>query len=358
MKILHYVNESRLAWAAPYVQLLVALEKLGAQNTVICAPGGTLSGMLEAAGIPRKTAKPLFPWFPPACVGIARIISDEQPEIIVTRLSSASLIGGYWGKRLSIPVVGVLDKFSKKKYYGAVDCVQTVSTALLEYAKDESFPPSTLIPNGIATGRYRAEASSRLEARNMLGIEREEMIIAAAGRFVDWKGFDILLEAFGRTSVESHETRRTRLLLPGDGEERAHLMEIARAHGVETRTLFPGFVRDIRPYLWASDVFVLPSKEPEPFGIVLLEAMASGLPVIATDFGGPRDMIEHGVSGWLVAPKSAEALADALETALQHPDLRTIGCNASEAAQRFDLEKVAQESIKLYQHCIKTRNID
>ena len=356
MKILHYVNESMLAWARPYIQLILALQSKGASNKVLCAPGGTLPGFLSESGIEYDTEKPLLPWLPSACLGIGRRISQEKPDIIVTRLSSASAIGGYWGRRLGIPVIGVLDKFSKKKYYKHVDAVQAVSTPLQEYAIRENFPSPFFIPNGIETKRYARKDSLRTSTRRHYGIEDSDRVIVVAGRFVRWKGFDVVLEAFPmllRKMEGSSKSTRLRLILAGDGEERHTLEEMAGDMKRMGSVIFPGFVPDIRPVLWASDIFVLPSREPEPFGLILLEAMASGLPVIATDFGGPRDMIEHNESGWLVPPGDPEALAHMLHQALCDSNLKETGKKALEASRRFDIDRIATESLEIYEELLR-----
>ena len=359
MKILHYVNESMLAWARPYIQLILALQSKGASNKVLCAPGGTLPGFLSESGIEYDTEKPLFPWLPSACLGIGRKIAREKPDIIVTRLSSASAIGGYWGRRLGIPVMGVLDKFSKKKYYKQVDAVQAVSTALQEYAIRENFPSPFFIPNGIEIGRYARDNYLRASTRRQYGIEDSDRVIVAAGRFVRWKGFDVALKAFSllqKKMEESSKNSRLRLILAGDGEERHALEEMAGGMKEKGSVIFTGFVPDIRSTLWASDIFVLPSREAEPFGLILLEAMASGLPVIATDFGGPRDMVKHNESGWLVSPEDPDALAHTLYQAFFASNLVEKGRKALEASKRFEIDRIAAESLEVYEGLLWKRN--
>lgn len=358
MKILHYVNESMLAWARPYIQLILALQRQGTSNKVLCAPAGTLPGLLSESDIEHDTDKPLFPWLPAACPGIGRRIAREKPDIIVTRLSSASAIGGYWGRRLGIPVIGVLDKFSKRKYYKNVDAVQAVSTALQEYAIKENFPSPFFIPNGIETGRYARDDSLRASTRRQYGIEDADRVIVAAGRFVRWKGFDVALKAFSllqKKMEESSKNSRLRLILAGDGEERHALEEMAGDMKRNGSVIFTGFVQDIRPVLWASDIFVLPSREAEPFGLILLEAMASGLPVIATDFGGPRDMLKHNEAGWLVPPEDPEALAHTLHHTLSASNLVEKGRKALEASKRFEIDRIAGESLGVYEGLLRER---
>ena len=358
LRVLHYVNESVLSWSVPFLQLLRALEDKGINNVVLCSPGGRLSKEVEKIGVECVVAKPLFPWCPRLCKIIGKKIADAHPDIILTRLSSAALIGGYWGKRLQIPVIGVLDKFSKPKYYRYVRTVQAVSSALAIFAKNAGMPDVVVIPNGIETSFYRPSESheSKNRLREQWSVGSDERIILAAGRFVEWKGFDVLLSAFAdvhRRFLSSGRDFPFRLFLAGDGEEKEKLQKIVKDRGIENHIVFPGFVRDIRSLLQISDIFVLPSKEPEPFGLILLEAMASGVPSIATDCGGPKDMIEHGRSGWLVPCNDSESLAKTLEEAITSEDLGTWGEEAMIASKKFQVEAIAEKMICNFQRIIE-----
>lgn len=358
MNVLHYVNESSLSWTAPFLQLLKALEDKGVKNTVLCAPGGTLSEAVGKLGVHCVTEKPFFPWNPAFCIQTGKRISVINPDIMVTRLSSAALIGGFWGKRLHIPVIGVLDKFAKPKYYRNVSCVQAVSEALADYARNTGMPDVVSIPNGIDTHFYRPghPNEARISQREQWRIEKDEKIVLAAGRFVDWKGFDILINSFAdvlQSLAAAGKKLSVRLFLAGDGEEKDALQKIVKDRGIENHVVFPGFVRDIRPFLQMSDLFVLPSKEPEPFGLTLLEAMASGVPSIATQCGGPKDMIEHGRSGWLVPCNDSKSLAKTLEEAIISEDLDSWGTEAMVASKRFHVEAIAEKMICNFQRILE-----
>jgi len=99
-----------------------------------------------------------------------------------------------------------------------------------------------------------------------------------------------------------------RLWLAGDGPQRKSLENLVAGLGMTSHITFWGFLDDIRPLMWEADLFVLPSKTPEPFGIVALEAMACGLPVVATKAGGVLDFVDESC-GWLVRPNDPDDLA-------------------------------------------------
>ncbi len=135
--------------------------------------------------------------------------------------------------------------------------------------------------------------------------------VFALGRHVRQKGFDVLLDAMPEVP-ESHD-----LILAGDGPERSALEAQSAALGLTHRVHFTGRLDPaaVRRYMKGAAVFVLPSRH-EPFGIVNLEAMASGTPVVATRVGGVPEFVEDGVSGVLVEPGDVEGLASAIRQAL------------------------------------------
>lgn len=126
------------------------------------------------------------------------------------------------------------------------------------------------------------------------------------------KGIDVLLRAFAQ-AFSHHEN--VVLEVGGDGKQKKYLQQLAKDLNIENQVQFLGLLSraQVRDAMWRANIFVLPSYV-ETFGVVLIEAMATGLPVIAARCGGPEDIIEPGV-GWLVSPGDAEQLAVALTNA-------------------------------------------
>lgn len=143
----------------------------------------------------------------------------------------------------------------------------------------------------------------------------------AIGRLVSQKGFDVLLRAFRKVIDHRDDID---LLIAGEGAERPSLTMLADELGLGPRVEFVGAVdREVVPSLFKGAVaFVLPSLH-EPFGIVNLEAMASGIPVLATRVGGVAEIVEHEVSGLLVSPASSDDLAAAIERVVADGGLRS-----------------------------------
>uniref|UniRef100_A0A7V4G938 Colanic acid biosynthesis glycosyltransferase WcaL n=1 Tax=Desulfobacca acetoxidans TaxID=60893 RepID=A0A7V4G938_9BACT len=147
--------------------------------------------------------------------------------------------------------------------------------------------------------------------------------ILAMGRFVETKGFPYLIEALG---LLTHRGRRVHLTLAGDGRQRRCLKRLIRGCNLEDRVHLPGFVRhrEVPRLLARADVFVMPSvvrKNGDRDGIpnVILEALLHEVPVVATAVNGIPEVIRAGETGWLVPQRNPQALAAALDQALQDP---------------------------------------
>jgi glycosyltransferase involved in cell wall biosynthesis len=167
-----------------------------------------------------------------------------------------------------------------------------------------------------------------------------DFVIGHMGAFTPEKGQEVILAAAGelRTSLP-----RARFILAGEGPRLAGLRR-----GAPSTVSFPGFVGDHAAFFAGLDLFVMPSRS-EAWGLAALEAMAHGVPVIASNIGGLREIVEHGRSGWLVPPGDAAALARAITAAARDPArLREAGMAARERAAQFSVERMAEETERFY----------
>ncbi|MBF0311147.1 MAG: glycosyltransferase [Magnetococcales bacterium] len=169
----------------------------------------------------------------------------------------------------------------------------------------------------------------------------EVPIILGCGRLIDSKGFDLLIRAYARLRSEGINSR---LVLMGEGLDRAKLAALVSNLGVEDSVSMPGFDAEIDKYYSHADLFVHPSRM-EGFPRVVLEAMRQGLPVVATDCpSGPGELLEGGYCGELVSCDDVEALVSAMRNMLLHPTLRRMYADRGRRrSEDFTPEKILPE---------------
>ncbi len=212
-------------------------------------------------------------------------------------------------------------------------------------------PKVKVIYNGVDVSAFQAEMEPA-EARERLGRPREELSVGVIGRLAPWKGHSVFLEA-AASIAKTYPAARFVIL--GDSDTRrneahkARLLALSESLGLAERVRWEGFVSPLQPQLAALEVVVVPSVRPEPFGRVLIEAMAMGRPVVATNHGGPPEILAHG-GGLLVPPGNAEALAAAVGKLLSDEKLRreTGRIGREQARARFSIEEHVAAVVKVY----------
>lgn len=200
-----------------------------------------------------------------------------------------------------------------------------------------------IVYNGFDVGaRPRANKAAGEWLRADLGLDGRP-IVGLFGRLTEWKGQHVLLEALLRLpDVQA-------ILVGGPlfGEEayEATLRERVAALGLENRVRFMGFRSDVAELMAGVDVLVHTSTRAEPFGRVIVEGQLAGLPVVAADGGGVREIVEHGATGLLVPPSDPVALAEALYEVIYDSERRESLALAGfgRAAERFDIERTRRD---------------
>ncbi|MBC8075798.1 MAG: glycosyltransferase, partial [Chloroflexales bacterium] len=192
-----------------------------------------------------------------------------------------------------------------------------------------------VVPNGVDLQRVAALAATA-PALPLPPVGRTRLV--AVGRLHPQKGTDVLLRAVAQMCAAGIDVE---CVLVGEGEEGARLKALAHALGLGERAIFAGRVANPFAWLKTAQIFVLPSRW-EPFGIALIEAMAMGLPVVASATDGARSIVTHEVDGLLVPAGDVGALAEALSALARTPALRhALGERGRERAQHYDAALVA-----------------
>jgi len=305
-----------------FLDLCLALADAGHSIQAICHPNFVALPALRANGkIRLDTVLAWGKWDPLAPWKIHRMLLDFKPDVVQAHLARGALIAGKAARRSSFPLVVKTHNYVNLKYYKYVDHFISTTRDQFKYLKSHGIPENriSVIPNF-----SRIPAAETVRARSS-----GPLVFTAYGRMVRKKGFDLLLQAFAMLVSAGFNTR---LLVGGDGPERTRLEKQAHDLGISQHVEFAGWISDVQLFLSRGDVFVLPSRD-EPFGIAVLEAMAAGMPIIATRTMGPMEILNQG-AGYLVAPNSADALLSAMKTSIENP-----GLSESFAIAALDLYK-------------------
>ena len=219
------------------------------------------------------------------------------------------------------------------------DRIIAVSREITSQLRENGFHPSIIqeIPNGVDTCQFTPGESP---------LPSSERLILYVGRLDPLKGLDDLIRAFRKVHERYPEAR---LVLVGEGEVESNLMHLARELKISDQVSFEGLQEDVKSYFGKSEIFAFPSLT-EGLSNVLLEAMACGLPVVATRIGGNMELVEHGVNGILINPGDPEGLSEAIITLLADPEQsRQMGREGRKRVdERYSLDKVAGEYLMLY----------
>jgi glycogen(starch) synthase len=215
-------------------------------------------------------------------------------------------------------------------------CSRETLEDLERYSQSSFGARGTVIYNGICTADFNGAEPYQHPQPYILGI----------GRLVRQKGFDVLIEAFAASGIDSHD-----LLLAGEGAERLELRRLTRRLQIEKRVQFLGRAdrATVVALFRGCAFFVLPSRQ-EPMGIVNLEAMAAGKAVIASRTGGVPEIVADGETGLLLPPGNVESLAAAMRRLTADAPLRErLGAAGRERVRRYTWEAVASSYRQIYE---------
>jgi glycosyltransferase involved in cell wall biosynthesis len=296
----------------------------------------------------------------PYVVRLARRIRARRADLVHTNSLKAALYGGAAGRLARVPVVWHLRDRIADDYlpHSAVMLVRAAArvlpTAIVanSQATLDTLPtagPSRVVYNPIvpdAVERHAA-APSRSGALTTVGI---------VGRLAPWKGQHVFLEAFAQAFRGTPVRGRViGSALFGEDAYEQRLREQAERLGIASQIEFLGFREDVQVELGELDVLVHSSVIPEPFGQAVLEGMAAGIPVIATDAGGPAELITNGRDGLLTQPGDAHELAETLRRLGSDAALRdALGSKAMSRSMEFTPQRTAAKLLAVYREVLST----
>lgn len=367
-----------LAYGGAETQLVHLATRLKARGwgarVVSLTPPKAYVQELEAAGVPvsslgiRGKAPDPRPVF-----RLAKMIRTWRPQIVHSHMVHANLVARLVRLLAPVPVLictahsidekgqRASDRLRKMAYRltdPLCDLTTQVSQAGLErYVRIGAVPRHKIryLPNGVDTERFRPDPELRACLRQELGLETAFAWLAV-GRFDVPKDYANLLQAFAYVAQARPEAQ---LLIAGDGPLRPSMEQLANDLGITDRVKFLGIRRDIPALMNAADAYVM-SSAWEGMPNVLLEAAASGLPIVATDVGGNSEVVIDGKTGFLVPPKDPEALAQAMVRLMGLPqeERRRVGEAARQYVEaNYSLDRVVDQWEALYREFLAQKGI-
>jgi glycosyltransferase involved in cell wall biosynthesis len=290
---------------------------------------------------------------------LARLVRREGYQLVFTNSAKADVYGSMAGWLAARPVVWRLHDIPDTRAFSRLNLqllrwcasllahrVLAISGAVRDALVALGVPPARVkvVHNGVDP---RSAGLARRGMREEWGIPEEAPLVGMVGRLVDWKGPDVFIRA---AALVARDIPQARFVLVGEAifgsrDYVRGLKEISASLGLGESLVFTGFVEDVMRAMDSMDLLVHASILPEPFGMVLTEAMAAGLPVVATIGGGVGEIVEDGVTGLLVPPGDPAAMAAAVKEIISRPDR---GVEMGEAgrrrvADRFDIREKARE---------------
>ena len=366
IKILRIIARLNVGGPAIHTILLShELDKLGYKTILVKGSEGQTEGnMMDLAG--SKGVKPIV--IPElgreiglkndlvAFYKLYKLIRQEKPDIVHTHTAKAGTLGRIAAWLGGVPIImhtfhghvltGYFGRLKSWVFIQIEKILALITTRLvtlseelkrelidMDIGKEKKFE---IIPLGFELKPFLDADKYNNDFKNELGLSRDSVIVGIVGRLVPIKGHKLFLEAAkiirtqnlptGQAGTEpAYRTGRHRtqikFVIVGDGELRKELEEYAKELGIADSVIFTGFRQDL-PEIYADlDVVVLSSiNEGTPVSII--EAMASGKPVVATDVGGVPSLVKDSSTGFLVKPQDAESLSDGVLKLLKSPELR------------------------------------
>lgn len=285
-----------------------------------------------------------------------RELKSFRPEILDNWLFHASLLGRFAGRRAGVSHVLSEVRVAERRntWHGRLDrwtnslvernvCVSRGVADFMEQHVGLDPRKTVVIPNAIDAGPYATATPADLAP---LGIPPGSPVLISIGRLEAQKGIDVLLEASANVLRRISDVH---FLIVGEGPDRAFLERLAQRLGISPKVHWAGRRSDVPSLLRASAALVLPSRW-EGMPNVVLEAMAAGKPVVATDVEGVRELVRPDINGWVVAKENPLALAESIVGMLTNPQVAVQMGHKSQSIieKEFAIHEFVQDHIKLW----------
>ncbi|MCD4738727.1 MAG: glycosyltransferase [Anaerolineae bacterium] len=364
--LFHLITELDIGGAQKaLLRLLTHLDRDRFSPTVICLYNGdkAVAQEIRALSIPVIDLGMTAKWRLDAFWRLYRLLRRERPTILHTWMFHANIPGRVLGRLTGIPIVisseRTMGQESRWRYRlnrltdPLTDRVVCVSQLVADFVVAEVGIPrhkTIVIPNGIDAQAFE-HLPTKQKARVDLGLPLDSTLVGTVARLDPVKRLDVLLQA--TALMDDVHT-----VIVGAGPERESLEALSERLGLADRVHFVGQQSNVPEWLAALDIFALTS-DWEGMSNAILEAMAAGLPIVATAVGGTPEVVVDGVTGLLVPPRDPDALTQAITRLLRDPDLRRkMGRAGRERVQQhFSVERMVQQTQSLYEQLLAKKGL-
>ncbi len=350
--------DTEVSWRGGEQQLMYLMQGLRQRNIIsflVCPPDSALFKEAIAQGISVFPLKMMGEWDIWAVQRLRRLIKHLKITILHCHSSHAHTIGllATLGldscklvvtRRVDFPVGKNL--FSKLKYKQHVDKYIAVSEGVKKVLELDGLEPDriTVVYDGIDTGHFQCRDEAK-DLYDELGLDPSKPIIGNVAALAPHKDQQNLLQA---AKMVLEQVPEAQFLIVGVGELDRELKQLANELGILDKIKFTGFREDVPQILTILDIFAV-SSYLEGLGSSTLEAMAAGLPIVATQTGGIPEIVQNSINGILVPPRDSEALAWALMELLKdHKIQKKMGQASLEMVQNFGVDKMVEGNIAVY----------
>ncbi|HMD19819.1 MAG TPA: glycosyltransferase family 4 protein [Alloacidobacterium sp.] len=345
---------------------------------LVCPQEGSLQDSANSLGVPTYTCHPIrarFTYNPflffgyllsiaRAMIGLRKTLRSLSPDILQANTVRAGIVATISTLGTRIPIIwhthDILPSHPlttltrllahSSKRIRIVACSRAAAQTLRPFTAKGI--PVTVIHNGIDVARFRHSPEARATKREEMGVRKESFVVGIVGQVTPRKGQLGLIRAFTELHSAVPEAILVIVGAPLFNKDHDYLGTLERevsALQIEKSVRFLGQRSDVAALMQALDLFVL-NSDVEPFALVLIEAMTSGIASIATDCGGPTEIIHHGVDGEIVTVGDHHALVRAMTRLATSPSLRAKYGNAASrnVTQRFSKSQYVAEWCRLY----------
>ncbi len=355
MRVVHLEAGTHLYGGPLQVLLLVhGLQERGVENILVVPRGSEVEAEARARALPVRSlplageADLAFPF------RFRRLLKEIRPDLVhLHSRRGADTLGALTTKVARVPTVlsrrvdNPEPGWSVGAKYRLYDGVITISRAIREVLVEQGVPPEKVhtVHSALDPAPFRGPRDQD-RLRSGLGVPGPGPLVGMAAQFIERKGHRVLLEAIPRI-LEKHPAAR--FLLFGRGPLREEILTEVQAKAMEEHVLLPGFRADLPTLLPSLDLLVHPATR-EGLGIILLQASAAGVPIVASRAGGIPEAVVHGLNGLLVPPADASALAQGASALLSDPDrAREMGgAGRRRVEEEFSVERMVTGNLDVY----------